>query len=77
MCGATIKGATDATLFDPTGSALATKAIKNEKVEFDITDVLWGKLYTVDVRDEKDSVRIVDQGMTDNFTILKSISVLY
>ncbi len=67
MCGATIEGANDATLLSPTGSALATNPIKDGKVEFDISNVLWGKTYTVKVGDQKDSVKIFDQGKTHNF----------
>ncbi len=76
LCGATIEGAKDATLFSPTGSALATKAIENGKVEFDISNVLWGKTYTVGVGDKKDSVKIFDLGMTYDFTIPRSITLL-
>ncbi len=74
VCGATIEGAKDATLFAPSGSALATKAIKNGKVDFDITDVLWGKTYTVVSGDKKDAVTIFDLRMSYNFTTRRGMS---
>ncbi len=74
-CGATIEGANDATLYGPTGYALATKAIKNDKVKFDITDIRWGETYTVRVGGQPNSNAMYAPGMTYFFTFPKSLSL--